>query len=126
MSSAASSYPSSSLSTLSEISNESFVQCNDAFDGLPRILATNARSVFPKQDDLIEHLQTHRIDFAHISETWQDINSQDHNDKISELENIHGYKWFGFARPKYKEDNSRGGGGGSALLVNLSLPPSHI
>ena len=95
------------------------MQSNDDFDGLPRILATNARSVFPKQDDLIEHLQNHRIDFAHISETWQDINSQDHNDKISDLENIYGYKWFSFARPKYKEDSTRGGGGGSAVLVNL-------
>lgn len=86
---------------------------------MPRILATNARSIFPKYVDLIEHLQMHRIDFAQISETWQDTSYKDHNDKISELENKYGYKWLGCSRPKYKEDNSRGGGGGSAVLVNM-------
>ena len=108
-----------STSILSNSSNESFLQSNEAFNSMPRILATNARSIFPKYVDLIEHLQMHRIDFAQISETWQDTSCKDHNDKISELENKYGYKWLGCSRPKYKEDNSRGGGGGSAVLVNM-------
>ena len=35
------------------------------------------------------------------------------------LENKHGFKWFSFARPKYKEDHTKGGGGGTATLVNM-------
>ena len=46
------------------------------------------------------------------------MNKKDHNDKIDLLENKHGYLWYSYARPKYKDDGSLTGGGGSAILVN--------
>ena len=100
-------------------SDESYIQSNDAFDDMPRVLATNARSIFPKFNDLVDHLQKHRIDIAQISETWEDTSSANHNDKIDILENKYGYKWLSFSRPKYKEDKTKGGGGGSAVIVNM-------
>ena len=63
-------------------------------------------------------LQNHRIDIAQISETWQDVKKKDHNDKIDFLKNKLGYTWFSFARPKYKDDGSLTGGGGTAILIN--------
>ena len=106
------------LSDSDNSSDETVVQPNEAFDSLPRILATNARSVFPKFKDLTEHLENHRIDIGHISESWEDINSKDHKEKKDVLENRSGFYWFSYARPKYKEDKTKGGGGGSAVLVN--------
>ena len=34
------------------------------------------------------------------------------------LENVLGYKWYSYARPKYRDDGSLSGGGGTAILVN--------
>ena len=93
-------------------------QINDQFSSLPIIYSTNARSAFPKWNDLTQRLQNSRIDLAQISETWQDIKKKDHNDKIDILENTLGYKWYSFARPKYKDDGSLTGGGGTAVVVN--------
>ena len=53
-----------------------------------------------------------------ISETWQDLKNVDHNEKIDILENKYGYKWYGFSRPKHREDGSLTGGGGTAIIVN--------
>ena len=96
----------------------SLPQTSNQFSSLPTIYSANARSVFPKFRDLIQKLQNSRIDLAQISETWQDLNKKDHNDKIDILINKFGYKWYSYARPKYKDDGSLTGGGGSAILVN--------
>ena len=109
----------SSLSSSFCSSDESYIQTNEAFDDMPRVLTTNGRSIFPKFNDLIDHLQKHRIDIGQISETWEDISSKNHRDKIELLENKYGYKWLSFSRPKYKEDKTKGGGGGSAVIVNM-------
>ena len=82
------------------------------------IYSANARSVFPKFNDLTDKLQNHRIDVAQISESWQDIKKDEHNKKIDILENRFGYKWYSFARPKFRDDGSKTCGGGSAVLVN--------
>ena len=58
------------------------------------------------------------MDIAQISETWQGVRKGDHNDKIDRLDNQYGYKWYSYARPKYRDDGSITGGGGSAVLVN--------
>ena len=113
-----SSITSSDTSILSTSSYSSIPQTNDQFTPLPTIYSANGRSIFPKYIDLSEKLQNHRIDIAQISETWQDINKNEHNDKIDELENNFGYSWYSFARPKYKDTGSLTGGGGTAILVN--------
>ena len=102
-------------SNLSEIS---LPQTSDQFSSIPTIYSANARSVFPKFSDLIQKLQNNRVDIGQISETWQDINKSDHKDKLNSLENQYGYKWYSYARPKYRDDGSLTGGGGCALLVN--------
>ena len=110
---------SSSLSSLASSSSSSSIhQVEDQFSALPKIYSANARSVFPKFDDLIKKLLNHTIDVAQISETWQDVNKKEHNDKIDVLENKFGYKWHSFARPKYRDNGTITGGGGSAVLVN--------
>ena len=91
----------------------------------PTIYSANSRSLFPKYDDFVDRLQNSRIDIAQISETWQDVNKADHNQKIDSLENQFGYKWYSYARPKYKDDGSMTGGGGSAILVNTRNWLSH-
>ena len=83
----------------SESSSTSIPQTNDQYSSLPTIYSANARSVFPKFDDLIQKLQNHRIDIGQISETWQDIKKKDHNDKIDVLKNNLGYNWYSFSRP---------------------------
>ena len=103
-------------STSSERS--SVYQCEDQFTTLPKIYSTNARSLFPKFDDFTEKLLNYRIDIAQISESWQDVRKKDHNDKIDILEHRFGYKWYSFARPKYRDDGSLTGGGGSAICVS--------
>ena len=55
---------------------------------------------------------------AQISETWQDVKKHEHNEKIDILENVLGYKWYSYARPKFRDDGSLTGGGGTAILVN--------
>ena len=80
--------------------------------------SANARSVFPKLSDLTEKLLNHRIDVAQISESWQDLQNDDHNKKIDILEHRFGYKWYGFARPKIRKDGTKTGGGGTAVLIN--------
>ena len=110
---------SSSLSSLASSSSSSSIhQVEDQFSALPKIYSANARSVFPKFDDLIKKLLNHTIDVVQISETWQDVNKKEHNDKIDVLENKFGYKWHSFARPKYRDNGTITGGGGSAVLVN--------
>ena len=104
---------------ISSISSTNTIpQINDQYASLPTIYSANARSVFPKFNDLIQKLQNHRIDVAQISETWQDTNKKDHNDKISILNNRFGYMWYSYARPKYRDNGSLTGGGGTAVLVN--------
>ena len=93
-------------------------QSDDQFTSIPKLYSANARSVFPKFDDLVDKLVHHRVDVAQISETWQDVKKQDHKQKIEELENKYGYKWYSFARPKFRDDGSLTGGGGSTILVN--------
>ena len=93
-------------------------QCEDQFSIYPRIYSANARSIYPKFDDFIHKLVHHRIQIAQISETWQDINNNDHNKKIDTLENKYGYKHYSFARPKYRDTGARTGGGGVAVIVN--------
>ena len=105
-------------SILSSSSVSTLVQCSSTNINLPRIYFTIARSIFPKLKDLAEKLQNNSIDIAQISETWQDIHKQEHNDKIDILENRLGYKWYSYARPKYKDDGQMSGGGGSAILIN--------
>ena len=106
------------LSISSSSSVSTLVQCSSTNINLPRIYFTNARSIFPKLKSLAEKLQNYSIDIAQISETWQDIHKQEHNDKIDILENRLGYKWYSYARPKYKDDGQMFGGGGSAILIN--------
>ena len=102
----------------SNTSFSSLPQTLDQFSPIPTIFSANGRSIFPKFNDLVLKLQNHRIDVAQISETWQDINKKDHNDKIDILEHQLGYKWYSFARPKYRDTGSLTGGGGTAVLVN--------
>ena len=106
----------SSNSTRSSVS--SLDQCEDQFSTFPKIYSANARSIFPKLKDLIEKLQNHRIDVAQISESWQDVTKGEHNDKIDMLENRFGFKWYGFARHKYRDDGTKTSGGGTAILIN--------
>ena len=108
----------SSISSLASSDSSSLDQVEDQFTAIPKIYSANARSVFPKYDDLVKKLQNHAIDVAQISETWQDVNKKEHNDKIDVLEHRFGFKWHGFARPKYRDNGSLTGGGGSAILVN--------
>ena len=110
----------SSVSSLasSDSTSTSLHQVEDQFTAIPKIYSANARSVFPKFDDLVKKLENHCIDVAQISETWQDINKKEHNDKIDVLEHRFGIKWHSFARPKYRGNGSLSGGGGSAILVN--------
>ena len=68
-------------------------QCEDQFTTLPTIYSANARSLFPKFDDFSEKLLNLRIDVAQISESWQDVNKDDHNNKIATLEHSLGHKW---------------------------------
>ena len=114
----------------SDSSSISITQTNDQFSSLPTIFSANARSIFPKVKDLMQKLQNNRIDIAQISETWQDINKKDHNDKIDVLENKLGFIWYSYARPKYRDNGTMTGGGGSAILVNtrnwLSQPLTDI
>ena len=63
----------------------SLPQTGDQFSSLPTVYSANARSIFPKFNDLVEKLQNSRIDIAQISETWQDIKKKEHNDKIDVL-----------------------------------------
>ena len=107
------------------MSNLSLPQTSDQFTSLPTIYSANSRSLFPKFDDLVDKLQNSRIDIAQISETWQDIKKHDHNQKIDIIENQYGFKWYSFARPKYKDDGTMTGGGGSAILVNSRNWLSH-
>ena len=107
-----------SSSSSSQSSSSSVPQTNDQYSCLPTIYSANARSIFAKYIDLLQRLQNHRLDLVQISETWQDVNKKDHNDKIDTLKNNFGYTWFSYARPKYKDDGSLTGGGGSAILVN--------
>ena len=105
-------------SSSSNSSFSSLPQTLDQFSPIPTIFSANGRSIFPKFNDLVLKLQNHRIDLAQISETWQDVNKKDHNDKIDILEHKLGYKWYSFARPKYRDTGSLTGGGGTAVLVN--------
>ena len=54
-------------SSLSDSSFTSIPQTNDQYSSLPTIYSANARSIFPKLNDLIQMLQNHRIDIAQIS-----------------------------------------------------------
>ena len=112
-------------SSCSSQSSISLPQTGDQYSSLPTIYSANARSVFPKYDDLVNKLQNSRIDLAQISETWQDINKQEHKQKINTLEHQHGYKWYSYARAKYRDDGSLTGGGGCAILVNTRNWLSH-
>lgn len=87
---------------------------------LPRMYATNARSLFPKFDSFVCNLEHYHIDVATISETWEDILDKDHNDKIEILKNNHGYEWHSLARPKYLESGKRHGGGGVAVITKCT------
>ena len=82
-------------------------------------------SIFLKFYDLAEKLKNTRIDGAQISETWQDIKNNDHNQKIDKLEKQYGFKWYSYARPKFRDNGSLTGGGGSAILVNSRNWLSH-
>ena len=112
-------------SSFSSLSSISVPQTGDQYSSLPTIYSANARSVFPKYDDLVHKLKNSRIDLAQISETWQDINKQEHKKKIDTLEHQHGYKWYSYARAKYRDDGSLTGGGGCAILVNTRNWLSH-
>ena len=126
----------SSFTTLdtSTSSISSLDQCEDQYSTFPKIYSANGRSIFPKHKDLIEKLQNHRIDIAQISESWQDITKKEHNDKIDELENRFGFKWYSFARKKFRDDGTKTCGGGTAVMVNqrnfmsskldISAPPN--
>ena len=102
-------------------------QSSDQYSVLPVIYSANARSIFPKFADLVHKLQNSRVDIGQISETWQDINKNEHNQKIDVLENHYGFKWYSYARAKYRDDGSLTGGGGSAILVNTrNWLPDHL
>ena len=109
---------SSSLGTSIETLSITDEHCSDHLNTLPRIYSANGRSIFPKFADLIEKINNHRLDIIQISETWQDVNKDDHKHKIDILENHYGFKWYSFARSKYRDDGSATGGGGTAVLVN--------
>ena len=106
------------LNFSSETSSTVDEQTADQYNSVPKIYSANARSLFPKYKDFTEKLINHRLDVVQISETWQDVLKEDHKIKIDELENKHGYKWYSFARKKFRDDGSLTGGGGSAILVN--------
>ena len=114
LSSTSSDATTSSSSSLSS----SIVQSECQYSALPKLYSANARSVFPKFDDLVEKALNLNIDVIQISETWHDVQKQSHNEKIDILEQRYGYKWHGFARPKYRETGQLAGGGGAAILVN--------
>ena len=105
------------ISSSSSLSS-SIVQSESQYSALPKLYSVNARSIFPKFDDMVEKLLNHTIDVLQISETWHDVHKQGHNDKIDILEHRYGFKWHGFARPKYRENGQLTGGGGTAILVN--------
>ena len=84
------------------------------------MFATNARSLFPKLDSFTSVLEHYQIDVAVISETWEDVMSPDHCDKINKLRNEHGYDWNSLARPKLLENGRRYGGGGVAVVTKCS------
>ena len=109
---------SSSIGSSQETLSITDEHCSDQLISLPRIYSANGRSIFPKYADLIEKINNHRLDIIQISETWQDVNKSDHKHKIDILENHYGFKWYSFARPKYRDDGSVTGGGGTAVLVN--------
>ena len=48
------------------------------------------------------------------------MNKKEHEDKIDILKNRIGYDWYSYARPKYRDNGSMTGGGGTAILVNCS------
>ena len=116
---------SSEVSGLGDLSSVSLPQTEDQYSSLPTIYSANARSIFPKFSDLVHKLNNSRISIAQISETWQDINKLEHNQKIDTLEHQYGYKWYSFARAKYRNDGSLTGGGGCAVLVNMRHWLSH-
>ena len=74
------------------MSAPSLPQTSDQFSSLPVIYSANARSLFPKFGDFVSKLQNSRVDVAHISETWQDVNKSEHNKKIDTLLNRFGFK----------------------------------
>ena len=88
---------------------------------LPRLYITNARSVFPKFKNFVEHLIHYRIGVGSISETWEDHTSIKHKLKIEKLENVHGFKWFGCSRPKKLENGTVTSGGGQAIVINTAI-----
>ena len=114
----ASDIPDLDSSTSSNLSSMSLPQTSEQFTTLPTIYSANARSIFPKFDDLVDKLENSRVDLAQISETWQDVKKNDHNSKIDRLENQYGFKWYSYARSKYRDDGSLTGGGGCSILVN--------
>jgi hypothetical protein len=84
----------------------------------PVVMTPCCPLISPPSHFLKVALRNSSIDLCQISETWQDINKKDHNDKIEWLEKQFGYKWYSFVRPKYRDDGSLTGGGGCAVLVN--------
>ena len=112
-------------SSFDSVSDLSLPQTSDQYSSIPKIYSANARSVFPKFQDLVSKLLNSRIDIAQISETWQDVNKNEHNQKIDTLENQHGFKWFSYARQKYRDNGDMTGG--SAILVNSrNWIPHHL
>ena len=90
----------------SSMSAPSLPQTSDQFSSLPVIYSANARSLFPKFGDFVSKLQNSKVDVAHISETWQDVNKSEHNKKIDTLLNRYGFKWYSFARSKYRDNGT--------------------
>ena len=61
---------SSSDTTEASINTLDNDQCQDEFSAIPKVYSANARSLFPKYNDLIEKLVNNRIDVVQISDTW--------------------------------------------------------
>ena len=75
---------------------------------LPRILLCNARSLWPKIDELAATLDAMRTDVAAITETWL------HGGVDGSLVNIGGYTL-------HRRDRSGGRGGAVCLYVSHSI-----
>ena len=102
--------------------NNSEIDENDdqvEFDSpLPRIISTNARSIWPKLKNFKNILIANSITIASVSETWEVPDSVHHHLVKQDFEHRLGYKWFGAGRPK--ENGEWTQGGGHAVLVNTA------
>ena len=79
---------------------------------LPVVTVCNARSLFPKIENFKNDLLEQEIDVSLVCEVWEKAEDPIHKNKITEMLEFDGLKYFSTARPKGKR------GGGVAIIVN--------